>query len=133
MKLDNPLFDNGKISFSINEGKIKVLNTYIVIEGLGIIESNINYLIKEGELLLKTTNILNVNNKKEFARKFQVKFKKTENIKKIYFDFVRNIDTGDMLLSNVFINNKNSQKLFEEEIKINNMQVLKSTIREILP
>ena len=38
-----------------------------------------------------------------------------------------------MLLSNVFINNKNSQKLFEEEIKINNMQVLKSTIREILP
>ena len=133
LKLDNPLFDNGKISFSINEGKIKVLNTYIVIEGLGIIESNINYLIKEGELLLKTTNILNVNNKKEFARKFQVKFKKTENIKKIYFDFVRNIDTGDMLLSNVFINNKNSQKLFEEEIKINNMQVLKSTIREILP
>ena len=44
----------------------------------------------------KTTNILNVNNKKEFARKFQINFKKTENIKKIYFDFERNIDNGDM-------------------------------------
>ena len=71
LKLDNPLFDNGKISFSINEGKIKVLNTYIVIEGLGIIESNINYLIKEGELLLKTTNILNVNNKKNSLESFK--------------------------------------------------------------
>ena len=36
-------------------------------------------------------------------------------------------------LSNVFINNKNSQKLFEEVIEINNMQILKSIIRDVLP
>ena len=75
-KLDNPLFDKGKISFSINEGKIKVLNTYMEIEELGIIESNFNYLIKEGSFYLQTTNKLNINNKKEFARKFQINFKK---------------------------------------------------------
>ncbi len=133
IKLDNPLFDKGKISFSINQGKIKVLTTYMEIKKLGIIESNFNYIIKEGELILQTTNILNINKKKEFSRKFQVNFKKAENIKKIYFDFERNIDTGDMLLSNIFINNKNSQNLLEEVVKINNMQVLKSIIRDILP
>ena len=38
-----------------------------------------------------------------------------------------------MLLSNIFINNKNSQNLLEEVVKINNMQVLKSIIRDVLP
>ena len=131
--LDNPLFDKGKISFSINEGKIKVLNTYMEIEELGILESNFNYLIKEGALYLQTTNKLNINDKQEFARKFQINFKKTENIRKIYFELERNIDTGEMLLSNIFINNKNSQNLLEEVVKINNMQVLKSIMRDVLP
>ena len=133
LKLDNPLFNKGKIKFSINEGKIKVLNTYMEIDGMGIIESNFNYLIREDELFLQTSNILNVNNKKEFARKFQINFKKSENIKKIYFDFERNIDNGDMFLSNIFINNKNSKNLLAEVIEINNMQILKSIIRDVLP
>ena len=38
-----------------------------------------------------------------------------------------------MFLSNIFINNKNSQNLFQEVIKINNMQILKSIIRDVLP
>ena len=132
-KLDNPLFDKGKITFSLNEGKIKVLNTYMEMEGLGMIETKFNYFIKEGELFLQTANILNVNNKKEFTRRFQLSSKKSENIKKIFFDFERNIDTGDMLLSNIFLNNKNSQNLLEEVVKINTMQVLKSVIRDVLP
>ena len=133
LKLDNPLFNKGKIKFSINEGKIKVLNTYMEIDGMGIIESNFNYLIREDELFLQTSNIFNVNNKKEFARKFQINFKKSENIKKIYFDFERNIDNGDMFLSNIFINSKNSKNLLAEVIEINNMQILKSIIRDVLP
>ena len=103
------------------------------IDGMGIIESNFNYLIREDELFLQTSNILNVNNKKEFARKFQINFKKSENIKKIYFDFERNIDNGDMFLSNIFINSKNSKNLLAEVIEINNMQILKSIIRDVLP
>ena len=47
-------------------------------------------------------------------------------------DFIKNIDTGDMFLSNIFINDKNSQNLLEELIKTNNMLVLKSTLRDIL-
>ena len=132
LKLDNPLLDNGRITFSINEGKIKVLNSYIELEGLGIIKSSFNYLIKEDELFLKTTNILNINNNKQFAKKFQLNQKKIENINQIYFDFERNIDSGEMHISNIFVNSKNNQNLLEEVLEVKNIQVLKSIMRELL-
>ena len=131
-KLNNILLDNGKITFSINEGKIKVLNSYLEIEGLGIINTSFNYFIKEDELFLKTTNILNINNKKQFAKKFQLNQKKIENINQIYFDFERNIDNGEMHISNIFVNSKNNQNLLEEVLEVKNIQVLKSIMRELL-
>ena len=130
--LNNKILSNGKISLLINEGQIKALNSFFDMDKIGIIKSSYNYLIKEGELFFETKNVLNVNNQKELARKFQLNFKKVKNINKVYFDFVRNIDTGDMFLSNIFINDKNSQNLLEEIIKTNNMLVLKSTLRDIL-
>ena len=131
--LDSKILNNGKISLIINEGQIKVLNSFFEMDKIGIIKSSYNYLIKEGELFFETKNVLNVNNQKELARKFQLNLNKVKNINKVYFDFVRNIDTGDMFLSNIFINDKNSQNLLEEIIKTNNMLVLKSTLRNILP
>ena len=131
--LDNKILSNGKISLLINEGQIKVLNSFFDMDKIGIIKSSYNYLVKEGELFFETKNVLNVNNQKELARKFQLNLKKVKNINKVYFDFARNIDTGDMFLSNIFINDKNSQNLLEEIIKTNNMLVLKSTLRDILP
>ena len=44
-----------------------------------------------------------------------------------------NIDTGDMFISNIYFNDKKSKNLLEEIIKTNNMLVLKSTLRDILP
>ena len=132
LNLDSKLLSNGKISLVINEGQIKTENSFFEIDKIGIIKSSFNYLIKEGELFFETKNVLNINNHKELARKFQLNFKKVKNINKVYFDFIRNIDTGDMFLSNIFINDKNSQNLLEEIIKTNNMIVLKSTLRDIL-
>ena len=132
LNLDSKLLSNGKISLVINEGQIKTKNSFFEIDKIGIIKSSFNYLIKEGELFFETKNVLNINNHKELARKFQLNFKKVKNINKVYFDFLRNIDTGDMFLSNIFINDKNSQNLLEEIIKTNNMLVLKSTLREIV-
>ena len=130
--LDSKILSNGKISLLINEGQIKVANSFFEMNKIGIIKSSYNYQIKEGELFFETKNVLNINNHKELARKFQLNFKKVKNIDKIYFDFIRNIDTGDMFLSNIFFNDKNSQNLLEEIIKTNNMLVLKSTLRDIL-
>ena len=133
LKIDNPIIDKGKILFSINEGKINVINTYVEVDNLGIIQSEHSFIIKEGDLFFQTKNILNISNQKEFARKFQVNFKKSKNLKKIYFDLDRNIDTGDMFLSNIYIDNKNSKNLLPEIIKVNNLQVLKSILRDVLP
>ena len=131
--LNNKVINNGKISLSINEGKIKALDTFFEMNKIGIINSSFNYVIKEGELFLETNNVLNVKDQKELSRKFQLSSKKVKNIKKVYFDFIRNIDSGDMYLTNIYINNKNSQNLLEEIVKTNNLLVLKSTLRDILP
>ena len=100
---------------------------------IGTIKSDFNYAIKEGELFFESQNTLSIKNQKELSRKFQLNFKKVKNINNIYFDFERNIDTGDMFLSNIYFNDKNSKNLLEEIVKINNMLILKSTLRDILP
>ncbi len=131
--LDNKLLSNGKISLSINEGEIQAVNSFFEMYKIGTINSNYNYVIQEGELFFETQNVLYVDNQKELSRKFQLNLKKVKNINKIYFDFKKNIDTGDMFISNVYFNDKNSKNLLEEIVKTNNMLVLKSALRDILP
>tara|TARA_B100001248_G_scaffold254014_1_gene231898 strand:- start:1434 stop:2801 length:1368 start_codon:yes stop_codon:yes gene_type:complete len=131
--LDSKLISNGKIIFSINEGKIKAAKSSFEMYKIGTIKSDFNYAIKEGELFFESQNTLSIKNQKELSRKFQLNFKKVKNINNIYFDFERNIDTGDMFLSNIYFNDKNSKNLLEEIVKINNMLILKSTLRDILP
>ncbi len=131
--LDSKILSNGKILFSINEGKIQTVNSYFEMYKIGTIKSSFNYVIDGGELFFETQNVLSVNNQKELSRKFQLSFKKVKKVNKIYFDFKRNIDTGDMFISNIYFNDKKSKNLLEEIIKTNNMLVLKSTLRDILP
>ncbi len=131
--LDNKLLSNGKISFLITEGEMKAINSFFEINKIGTIKSNYKYTLKEGELFFETQNVLTVKNQKELSRKFQLSFKKVKNVNKIYFDFKRNIDTGDMFLSNIYFDDKNSKNLLQEIVQINNMLVLKSTLRDILP
>ena len=131
--LEDKLFNKGKISLSINQGKIKFLRSYLEMDGIGIVKTTYFYVIQDGELFFNTKNILNVINQRKLAQKFQLNIKKTENIKKVYFDLNRNIDTGDIFLSNIYINDNNSQNLLEEVVKTNNMLVLKSILRNVLP
>ena len=131
--IDNRLFKNGKILLNINEGEIEVVNSFLEMHDIGIIDTTYDYMLREGELFFETKNILNITNQKKLAQKFQLNFKKVKNVKTVYFDFNKNIDTGDMFVSNIYINDKNSKNLLEEIIKINNMLVLKSTLRSILP
>ena len=133
INIDSKLFNEGEILLFINEGKFKTISTNIKMNNIGILKSNYSYVIREGELYLKTKNILNISNHKELARQFQLNFRKTKKIKSVYFDFERNIDTGDMFITNFYFNDKNSQNFLQEVIKVNNMLVLKSTLRDILP
>ena len=72
-----------------------------------------------------------INDKKEFSRKFQLNSKKIENIEKIYFDLEKNIDTGEIFISNIYLNDPNSKNFSEAFIKIPTIQVLKAYMRDI--
>ena len=58
--------------------------------------------------------------------------KNLENIDRIYFDLERNIDNGEISISNIYINEIDTKYFSEEYYIIKNFQVLKVLIRKLL-
>ena len=84
---------------------------------------------------LKTFNSKNVfliNNTKNLARKFQINPKKTRGLKKIYFDLNKNIETGQISITNINFNEKNPEEENKKTYIIKNIQNLKSALKKIL-
>jgi len=129
--LKNPILNEGIINFLINEGDIKIIKSEFNIEDAGKIQSDFSFYEKMGDIIFSSKNILYINDKKEFSRKFQLNSKKIENIEKIYFDLEKNIDTGEIFISNIYLNDPNSKNFSEAFIKIPTIQVLKAYMRDI--
>ena len=73
-------------------------------------------------------------NKKEFAKKFQVRPDKVKNLDEIYFKVERNINTRQISIFDIKINkveykDKNNSKL---KYNIKNSQELKSLMKRII-
>ena len=130
--LDNEIIDSGKIRLIISEKSIKVLESYFEINNVGIIKSNYSFKENLGEIIFKSNNILEISNKNEFAKKFQLNANKVQKIKKIYFDLQKNIDTDEVLISNIYINKIDNSKKTKDAQIINNFQVLKSFLAKSL-
>jgi len=130
--LKNSLINRGNIELSIKEKEIKLNNSLFEISDLGKIVSNFRYYENLGNLIFASENIFEITNKKDFSRKFQLNFKKIENINKIYFDLEKNIDNGEVTISNVRLNKTDAVKFSKEFFTISNIQVLKSVLRNIL-
>ncbi len=130
--LKNSIINNGLINFSINEKDIKLEKSLFEIQSVGKIKSEFRYFIDRGDLIFVSENIFEINNTKEFSRKFQVRPKNLQNLKKIYFNLEKNIDSGEISISNIYLN-KVDKKYFSEKVYIiQNIQVLKALIRDIL-
>ena len=129
--LKNSLINRGNIELSIKEKEIKLNNSLFEISDLGKIVSNFRYYENLGNLIFASENIFEITNKKDFSRKFQLNFKKIENINKIYFDLEKNIDNGEVTISNVRLNKTDAGKFSKEYFTISNIQVLKSVLRNI--
>ena len=71
-------------------------------------------------------------NRKEFSRKFQVSSKMLKNVNKIYFNLEKNIDNGEIYISQVYINKIDKEKFSEKVFVIKNIQLFKAFIRDIL-
>ena len=130
--LKNSIINNGNINLSIKEKVIKLEKSLFEINGIGKIISDFRYYENKGDLIFASENILEITNKKEFSRKFQVNSKSVKNINKIYFDLEKNIDNGEISISNIYLNKIDTENFSEEYYIIKNIQILKALVRNIL-
>jgi len=130
--LKNSIINSGNISLSIKEKKIKLEKSLFEIKDIGKVRSVFRYYENKGDLIFASENIFEITNKKEFSRKFQVSLKNVKNINRIYFDLEKNIDNGEISISNIYLNKIDTQNFSEEYYTIKNIQLLKALIRDIL-
>ena len=130
--LKNSIINSGKINLSIKEKKIKLEKSLFEIKDIGKVRSVFRYYENKGDLIFASENIFEITNKKEFSRKFQVSLKNVKNINRIYFDLEKNIDNGEISISNIYLNKIDTQNFSEEYYTIKNIQLLKALIRDIL-
>ena len=102
------------------------------IQDIGNIQSEFRYFVDNGDLIFLSENIFELKNKKEFSRKFQISPKMLKNINKIYFNLEKNIDNGEISISQVYINEIDNEKFSEKIFIIKNIQLFKAFIRVIL-
>ncbi len=130
--LKNSIINNGTINFSIKDKIVKLEKSLFEIQYIGNIKSEFRYYINNGDLVFLSENIFEINNRKEFSKKFQVSSKSLQDVNKIYFNLEKNIDNGEISLSKIYINRIDKERLSDQIFIIKNIQLLKALIRDIL-
>ena len=130
--LKNSLINNGVINFSIKDKSIKLKKSQFEVQDIGNIESEFWYYVNNGDLIFISENMFELKNRKEFSRKFQISSKLLKNVNKIYFNLEKNIDNGEISISQVYINKIDKEKFSEKIFIIKNIQLFKAFIRDIL-
>ena len=130
--LKNSIVNDGKVNFSIKEKKIKLEKSIFEIKGIGKIKSDFRYYENDGDLIFASENVFEIENKKEFSKKFQLTSRSVENLNKIYFDLEKNIDNNEISVSNIYLNTIDKKNYSEKFYIIKNLQVLKSLIRKLI-
>jgi len=130
--LKNSLIDNGVINFLIKDKSIKLKKSQFEVQDIGSIESQFWYYVNNGDLIFISENMFELKNRKEFSRKFQISTKKLKDVNKIYFNLEKNIDNGEISISQVYINEIDKEKFSEKIFIIKNIQLFKAFIRDIL-
>ena len=132
--VEHELLRSGKINFIINQKVIKLSEVLFNLSKIGQIESKIKYQEEGGDLIFHSSNILFIENKKEFAKKFQLKSNIVEKLNRIYFKIEKNINTGSISIFDVKISQLNQQdeKQIKKRYSIRNSQELKSLVKQII-
>ncbi len=131
-KLDNKIIRNGEINFEFNEKKVKLIDSFFILDGIGDLETNMNIIDKDGDFIFRSTNILYLKNHSTFSKIFQIGKKKVEHINKIYFDLHRKLGEEDFIIKNVRVNNFNNNNNSEKEYIIKNIQNLRTSFRKVI-
>jgi len=130
--LTDSIISNGSIKFLFKEKKISLEKSLFNIKGIGKLSSDFRFYEDKGDLIFSSKNTFEIINKKEFSRKFQLSLKSLNNINRILFKLEKNIDNGEISISNIYLNKIDKEHSSEEYYIIKNFQLLKSFIRSIL-
>ena len=132
--IEHELLRSGKISFNISKNTINLREALFNIGDIAQINSEIKYNEKDGDIIFNSSNSVLIKNKKEFAKKLQVRPDKVKNLNEIYFKVEKNINTRQVSIFDIKINkveykDKNNDEL---KYKIRNSQELKSLVKRII-
>ncbi len=132
--IEHELLRSGKISINISQNTIYLREVLFNIGDVAQINSEIKYNEKDGDIIFNSSNSLLIKNKKEFAKKFQVKPNKVKDLNMFHFKLEKNINTGIVSIFDIKINKVEYKDKNNSELRYNikNPQALKSLIKKII-
>ncbi len=132
--VEHELIRSGNISFNISQKTIYLREVLFNIGEIGQIKTDIKYKEESGDIIFHSSNSLQIKNKKEFAKKFQVKLDKVKDINVMYFKIERNISTRKISIFDIKINQTayKDKKSDKNRYNIRNSQELKSLVKNII-
>ena len=102
--VEHELIRSGNIGFNISQKTIYLREVLFNIGEIGQIKTDIKYKEESGDIIFHSSNSLQIKNKKEFAKKFQVKLDKVKDINVMYFKIEKNISTRKISIFDIKIN-----------------------------
>ena len=132
--IEHELIRNGSINLNISQKTINVSEVLFNIGKIGQIETEIKYTEENGNTIFHSSNSLFIKNKKEFAKKFQVKLDKIKNINVLHFKIEKNISSGLISIFDIKINQRvdDVKNNVKSRYNIRNSQELKSLFKTII-
>ena len=132
--IEHELLRSGKISFNISKNTINLREVLFNIGDIAQINSEIKYNEKDGDIIFNSSNSVLIKNKKDFAKKLQVRHDKVKNINEIYFKVEKNINNRQVSVFDIKINKVEYKDKNNSELKYNirNSQELKSLLKKII-
>ena len=132
--IEHEILKDGYISFKIQENSINLNEVIFNLSDIGVIKSDISYKEIDGEIIFNSSNIITINNSRNFAKKFQLKSSKVKDLKKIFFKIKKNINTGLISIYDINIDNLNysDRNINKKLYNIKNSQELKSLVKRII-
>ena len=132
--IEHELIRNGNINLNISQKTISVNEVLFNIGKIGPIKSDIKYTEQNDDIIFQSSNSLFIKNKKEFAKKFQVKLDKIKDINVLHFKIEKNITSGLISIFDIKINQTvdDIQNNVKSRYNVRNSQELKSLVKNII-
>ncbi len=132
--IEHELIRSGEISLNISQKTTYLREVLFNVDEIGQIKTEIKYKEESGDIIFYSSSSFKIKNKKEFAKKFQVKVDKVKDINEMYFKIEKNINTGIISIFDIKINQTvyKDKKSDKTRYNIKNSQELKSLVKNII-